>query len=103
MTQTIVKTQGNKQRVVVNAGIILAEIRRFYPTISLDVMAAKIGRSESALQRWARTGRARFKDMDALIAAYPEPDEDSRDKIVSAKNIPVDGTFCPNRRNNSNG
>jgi hypothetical protein len=83
--------QRNDQLVATNAGIVLAEIRGYYPTESLKTMAARIGRSESALLRWQRpTGRARYKDMEALIAAYPEPEQNNQNEIVPVQKIPVE-------------
>jgi hypothetical protein len=82
--------QQNDQLAATNAGVVLAEIRGYYPTESLKTMAAKIGRSESALLRWQRTGRARYKDMEALIAAYPEPEQNNQNKIVPVQKVPAE-------------
>jgi hypothetical protein len=83
----------NDQIAATNAGVILAEIRELYPTIPLKDMAAKIGRSESALLRWQRSGRARFKDLENLIAAYPPPlpneNEQKKSEIVQSVSIVV--------------
>jgi hypothetical protein len=79
MTKPNYQKQRNDQIAATNAGLILREIRGFYPTLSLEELAGKIGRSESALLRWGKTGRARKKDLEALLAAFPEPTAGSQD------------------------
>ena len=71
-----------------NAGVILAELRGYFPTVSIREMAEKIGRSESALLRWQRTGKARYRDMEALIAAFPIPPP-NQEQAYSVENVPI--------------
>jgi hypothetical protein len=90
MTKPNYQKQPNRQIAATNAGIILAEIQGYYPIESVKDMAAKINRSESALLRWKRTGKARYKDMEALIAAYPIPlkDKNSQKTEGTVQNVP---------------
>jgi DNA-binding transcriptional regulator YiaG len=73
MAQPEYERQGNRQIAVTNMSVVIADIRASYPHETFGKMADTIGVSVATVKTWDRTGRARQKVADKLIAAYPVP------------------------------
>lgn len=73
MAQPNYERQGNNQIAVTNMSAVIADIRASYPHETFGKMADTIGVSVATVKTWDRTGRARQKVADKLIAAYPVP------------------------------
>jgi hypothetical protein len=71
MEKPVYKRQDNRQVAVVNMTAIIKGILEAYQSETLVSMADKIGVSLGTTKRWYRTGKARQKEANALIAAYP--------------------------------
>ena len=71
MEKAVYRRQANDQIAVVNVDAIIKEILESYQSETVGTLAAKIGVSVGTIKTWRRTGRARQKGANALIAAYP--------------------------------
>lgn len=67
------KRQDNNQVAVINMKSIIDDIRTSYPHETFMSMAGKIGIATGTIKTWFRTGRARQKEANSLISAYPIP------------------------------
>lgn len=71
MEKPIYKRQDNKQIAIINMTPIIKDILESYHSETFGTMATKIGVSVGTIKTWYRRGKARKKEADALITAYP--------------------------------